>query len=209
MKTQYIVSLLFLIGVGTLLVTIVSGTFTADAFNPVNAAERSDLIVHGTVTDIGNAGWFMPDDGQDVYHPVTISVKDTFKGVQQEKVTFNVRGGKFLLSRSSVMVSTAASFSEGEEVVMMLQERNGTYYAMGQPGKYKVTNGSVQVMEPERKRITVEELRTLVQDTGAEVVTLDETQSSPGLPVKQVTGLLLVAIAALSLGAFFGKKRTQ
>jgi hypothetical protein len=63
-------------------------------------------------------------------------------------------------------ISTAAQFSEGEEVVVMLEEQEDRFYmTTGYATKYEVNNDTIQLLEPERKNITVDKMESIVENT--------------------------------------------
>lgn len=145
-----------------LLVSGVTGLIAAEGHNPENAANSSDAVIHGIVSDIADSGEVAE------HHPVRIDVFDAFKGNRSELVgrnlpntiTVQVKGTK------RMSVSTAAKFTEGEEVVVMLQERNDRFYmTTGYATKYEVQNGSIELLEPERRNITVEQMESIVENT--------------------------------------------
>lgn len=151
---------------GLIVFLLVSGLGAASwvegAFNPADVAQRSDTVVHGVVTETTAS-------------TVTINVTDVFKGDTDNPITVQLRGG------AGADVSTAASFSAGEEVVVMLQQINGTVQVTsGQPGKYLVENGTVAIREPEQKRITVGQLRDIVQEP--------ETTNITAIPSAEISG---------------------
>lgn len=163
MNWRNIVSLLLCSGMFVFLTTSVSGSFISGAFGPADTAQESDLVIHGTVTTVEPSGGH-PTKIHDVTHPVTIDVHNVFKGEAGNTIMIQVGGS------DRVGISTAASFSEGEEVIVMLQKdettpyREELYYPnSGEPGKYLVTDGTVEVKYPERKRITVEQMQEIVQ----------------------------------------------
>ncbi|MFB6213066.1 MAG: hypothetical protein ABEJ07_00670 [Candidatus Nanohaloarchaea archaeon] len=117
-----------------------AGLFAAGAFDPAENANESDLVVHGEVVYIGQAG-YIPLRGTEISHPVTVRVNETFKGEARGSVTFRVAGGTIPGVRG-VHVSTAPDFERGEEVVVMLQRsETGYMVTRGEPGKYEVVNG--------------------------------------------------------------------
>lgn len=173
MSHQKVLSLFFIVGVFLLFAIGVSGLFFAGAFNPAHLANSSDLVVHGTVTSVEPAGG-LSTDRYDVNHPVTLRVIGVFKGNVGDSITIQVGGD------NTTGISTAASFSEGEEVVVMLQEQNAAahpyidklyYLTAGQPGKFLVTKDTIQLQEPDRKRITVEQMKEIVQNPEAVNIT--------------------------------------
>lgn len=137
-----------------LLTTGTTGLIVAEAHNPENAASDSNLVVYGTVTDIAGSG-AVPE-----HHPVRINASEVFKGDALDTVTVQVKGTE------RIDISTAASFTEGEEVVVMLEERDGRYYmTSGYATKYGVENSTIELVAPERKNITVDEMKSIVEDS--------------------------------------------
>ena len=138
-----------------ILVSTVTGLIAARGHHPENAAQDSDLVVHGEVSNIAESGEIAE------HHPVQINVTEVFKGNTSNTITIQVKGTE----RTSV--STAAQFSEGEEVVVMLEEREDRFYmTTGYATKYEVSsNDTIQLVAPERKNITVAEMESIVEQT--------------------------------------------
>lgn len=137
-----------------ILTSAVTALMAAEARNPENAAAKSDIVVHGNVSSIANSGFVAR------HHPVWINITEVFRGnTSSGTLKIQVEGDK------SYSVSTAASFTEGEEIIVMLKERNNQYYMTnGYATKYEVQNNSIQLLEPERKNITVDEMQSIVEN---------------------------------------------
>ncbi len=158
-------SLLLVSGLVLLFTPMASASWAQDAFNPITTANESDVIVHGTVVEIQDSGG-TPTPMHDTTHPVTLDIHEVIKGnVSGDHLTIQVGGG------GGVWISTAASFSMDEEVILLLQQHQSTassqpiyYLTSGQPGKYTVTNGTVQITEPVTKRITVKDIKQLLRE---------------------------------------------
>lgn len=149
-----------------------TGLIAAEGHKPENAAKDSDAVVHGTVSNIAESG----DVAE--HHPVQIDVIDAFKGNRTKllgknlsnTVTVQVKGTERL------DVSTAADFTEGEEVVVMLEEQDDRFYmTTGYATKYEVNNNTIQLVAPERKNITVAEMESIVEQTS------NSNSTSPGM----------------------------
>lgn len=140
-----------------IMVSAASGLIAAEAHVPENAANSSDAVVHGTVSNIADSGEVAE------HHPVVIDVIDVFKGnISSETVIVQVKGTE------RMDISTAADFTEGEEVVAMLQEEDGRYYmTSGYATKYEVGNDSIELLGPEQKNITLQEMESIVENTTA------------------------------------------
>ena len=68
------------------LVSTVTGLIAAEGHNPENAAQDSDLVVHGMVSSISSSGEVAE------HHPVKIDVTEVFKGNASDTVTVQVKG---------------------------------------------------------------------------------------------------------------------
>jgi len=158
---------MLLVAVFLLLVSTAASIVAAGGHNPENAAQKSDLVIHGNVSSI--------DYSRDVegHHPVQINVSEVFKGnTTSRSVTVQVGGTE------RMSVSTAASFTEEEEVVVMLEQKGRHYYmTAGYATKYEVENGSIQLVAPERRHFTVEEIETIVEDAPASNKTSQEDEA--------------------------------
>lgn len=190
------VRVLLVTGLLLLLTAGATGLFASGAFDPERLAESSDVVVRGTVTAVEPSGG-LPTDRYDVNHPVTLRVTDVFKGEAGDSITIQVGGSE------QTYISTA-SFTEGEDVVVMLQEQDANahphidtlyYLTAGHPGKFTVTDGTVQVDEPEQKRVTVDYLKDIVQRTDTADVSgsperdvEDNTPDESAHPTGAVTG---------------------
>lgn len=155
-----------------LLVSGAAGLIAAEGHKPENAAKDSDAVVHGTVSNVAESG-----EGAE-HHPVKIDVIDAFKGNRikllgknlSNTVTVQVKGTE------RMDVSTAADFTEGEEVVVMLEEQDDRFYmTTGYATKYEVNNDTIQLVAPERKNITVAEMESIVEQTS------NSNGTSPGM----------------------------
>lgn len=159
------------------LTTAGAGLFVAGASDPANAARDADLVVHGTVIGVEQCPSGAPSfQSTDVFHPVHIQVQDVFAGnVSGETVTINAAGSEL----AGVWVSTAASFSRGEEVVVMLQEHEDhLYMTTGSASKYHVNStglirlsehavnatGDTVPRDPEDRTINLTEMARIVHD---------------------------------------------
>jgi len=158
--------LLLLGGMSTLFAATVSGVWAAGPFSPARLASASDVVVHGTVTTVESSGG-LPTDRYEVNHPVTVRVADVFKGAVGDSIRLQVGGD------TDTYISTAANFTEGEEVTVMLQQQNASahphidtlyYLTAGSSGKYTITDGTVEIREPEQKNITTEQMKEIVQN---------------------------------------------
>lgn len=130
-----------------LLSSLGTASWVEGAFNPENTAQKSDAVIYGEVSETTDFG-------------ARISITKVFKGNPSNPVTVRLRNGP------GKDVSTSASFSTGREVIVMLQSVNHTYQVTtGKPGKYLVKNGTVEIREPEKKRITVEKFQEIIQKT--------------------------------------------
>ena len=75
---------------------------------------KSERIVHGQV----EAMEFRKVEGR-VYTYVTLEVEETFKGPEEERVTFRVLGGRH--GELITLVHGTAQFEQGEEVIVFLE----------------------------------------------------------------------------------------
>lgn len=149
MNLRNTASLVLLTGVFVLLVSSVSGVWAAGSFNPAKTAQESDVVVHGTVSDITPVG------------DPTITVIEVLKG---EPETENI---EVYTRKQGTAQTEYGTFSEGEEVIIMLQEHNGTYpYEMthSRASKYGITNDIIQIKEPVQRNITVEQMKQIVEN---------------------------------------------
>lgn len=129
------------------LTTAGAGLFVAGASDPANTARDADLVIHGTVIGVEQCPSGAPSfQSTDVFHPVHVQMQDVLAGnVSGDTVTINVAGSE----TAGIWVSTAASFSRGEEVVVMLQEHEDhLYMATGSASKYHVnSSGTIRLSE--------------------------------------------------------------
>lgn len=145
------------------LVSNAAGLIAAEGHNPKNAAQDSDLVIHGTVSNIAESGEVTE------HHPIQINVTETFKGNTSDTVKVQVKGTE------RMSVSTAAQFTEGEEVVVMLEDKEDRFYmTTGYATKYEVNNDTIQLVAPEHKNITLTEMEEIVENTA-----LSTTNNSP------------------------------
>ncbi|QGA80856.1 hypothetical protein [Candidatus Nanohalobium constans] len=153
-----------------LLVSGAACLIAAEGHNPENAAEDSEVVVHGIVSNIAGSGEVAK------HHPVKINVTEVFKGNTSDTVTIQIQG------TDRMSVSTAAQFTEGEEVVVMLEEQEDCYYMTnGYATKYEVSeNDTIQLVAPERKNITVAEMESIVEQTSNSNSTSPEVQQREG-----------------------------
>lgn len=165
MANTYDITGLLLLSVLILLCAAsVSGLFSAEAHNLENAAQKSDIVVHGTVIDISSSG------DVENHHPVVIEAEEVLRGNISGNLTIQVQGSE------EYHVSTAANFTENEEVVVMLQEREKTYYmTAGYATKYEVHNNTVELVEPQPKNVTLDELAEIVENNQR----TSETETNP------------------------------
>lgn len=142
-------SVLLLGSILVLLSSSVAGLWMAGSFNPAKTAPLSDVIVHGTVIEVTPVG------------DPTIKVIEVLKG---EPETEHI---KVYTRKRGMVQSEYGTFSEEEEVIIMLEEHNGTYpYEMthSRASKYGITNGTIQLKEPERKNITVAQMKEIIEN---------------------------------------------
>jgi hypothetical protein len=139
-----------------------TGLIAAEGHNPENAAQDSDLVVHGVVSSISSSGEVAE------HQPVKIDVIDAFKGNRTELLGKNLSNTITVQVKGTerMSVSTAAQFSEGEEVVVMLEEQEDRFYmTTGYATKYEVNNDTIQLVAPEQRNITLAEMENIVENT--------------------------------------------
>ncbi|WP_414836317.1 hypothetical protein [Candidatus Nanohalococcus occultus] len=143
--------------------SVVTGLIAAGGHNPEDAAQKSDAVIYGAVSSISESGEVTE------HHPVKIDVIDAFKGNKTELLGRNLSNTVTVQVKGTerMDVSTAADFTEGEEVVVMLEEQGGRYYmTTGYATKYEVSNNdTLQLVAPERKNITVAEMESMVENS--------------------------------------------
>lgn len=114
---------------------------------------QSDVVVRGTVGEVGEARWSTesgerpwsldPLESHLIYRPVEVNVTETFKGNASGTVHVMAEGGP--RDGYTLLFNDMPSFSEGEEVVLFLSwSEPGSYmgtYRVAQPG-YRVVTGS-------------------------------------------------------------------
>jgi hypothetical protein len=151
---------------------------------PENIAADSDLVLYGAVDSISNSS------SVEGYHTVNLEVIESLRGEAGGVVPVEIRGNE------EMEVSTAPSFSRGEEVVVMLQEREDGYYmTRGYASKYEVENNTIELGAPERKNITVAKMESMVEEspapnnTAGEVSEEREDKSGAGL-IENLVSLL-------------------
>ena len=117
-----------------LLVAIPAAASTFVETSVEETARSSDAVVHGTVLSATSR---MTQDGRRVVTEVEIAVDGTWKGATEPVVRVIVPGGR--VGRIAQIVDAAATFEEGEEVVVFLARRGTTWRVMGHAlGKYRV-----------------------------------------------------------------------
>jgi hypothetical protein len=97
-------------------------------------ARSSDAVVHGRVLSATSR---LTQDGRRVVTEVEIAVDRSWKGAAGSVVRVIVPGGR--VGRIAQIVDAAATFEQGEEVVVFLARRGTTWRVMGHAlGKYRV-----------------------------------------------------------------------
>ncbi len=103
-------------------------------------ARSSDAVVRGKVLSATSR---LTQDGRRVVTEVEIAVDGTWKGAAEPVVRVVVPGGR--VGRIAQLVDAAATFEEGEEVVVFLARRGATWRVMGHAlGKYRVEGAQAQ-----------------------------------------------------------------
>ena len=142
----------------------VAGSWVGGASDPARAAQDADHIIHGTIIGVEQCSSGAPSfQGTDVFHPVHLAVENVFVGNSTDTViTMDMAGSE----TAGVRVSTAASFSEGEEVVVMLQEHEDHLYLnSGANARYPVnSSGIIRLREPEDHNITLTEMAGIIHN---------------------------------------------
>ncbi len=109
-----------------------AATFVATSVE--ETARSSDAVVRGRVLSTAAR---LTRDGRGVVTEVEVAVESAWKGAPEGTVRLVVPGGS--VGRIAQIVDAAATFEEGEEVVVFLARRGATWRVMGQAlGKYRV-----------------------------------------------------------------------
>lgn len=147
-----------------------SSSFAAKSYNVSFAAENADIIVRGTVTDIGEGRWptetgakpptVTEDDMKGIYHPVTIQVAETLKGPERSEITLRVGTGT--VGNYTHRDPSAPSYREGEQVLVFVQEWNGHHRTLWKElGTFNIEQDVIDrgdVPDGYRSRINVSDL---------------------------------------------------
>lgn len=103
-------------------------------------ARSSDVVVQGKVLSATSR---MTADGRRIVTEVEIAVERAWKGVPDAVVRVVVPGGR--VGRVAQLVDAAATFEEGEEVVVFLARRGPSWRVMGHAlGKYRVVGAEAR-----------------------------------------------------------------
>jgi hypothetical protein len=103
-------------------------------------ARSSDAVVHGRVLSRASR---MTTDGRAIVTEVEIAVDRAWKGAPESVVRVFVPGGR--VGKIAQAVDAAATFDEGEEVVVFLARRGPAWRVMGHTlGKYRVVGSEAR-----------------------------------------------------------------
>jgi hypothetical protein len=115
-----------------------AATFVATSVE--EAARSSEAVVRGRVVSSASR---LTRDGRGVVTEVEVAVDSAWKGAPDATVRFVVPGGR--AGRIAQVVDAAATFDEGEEVVVFLGRRGPAWRVMGHAlGKYRVVGGEAR-----------------------------------------------------------------
>jgi hypothetical protein len=109
-----------------------ASTFVATSVE--EAARSAEAVVRGRVVSTASRP---TRDGRGVVTEVEVAVDEAWKGAPDATVRLVVQGGR--AGRVAQLVDGAATFEQGEEVVVFLGRRGDTWRVMGlAQGKYRV-----------------------------------------------------------------------
>ncbi len=117
-----------------------AGAATFVSMSVEETARSSDAVVRGRVLSTASR---LTRDGRGIVTEVEIGVESAWKGAPEATVRVVVRGGR--VGSIAQWVDAAATFEEGEEVVVFLARRGAGWRVMGQAlGKYRVEGGAAR-----------------------------------------------------------------
>ncbi len=120
----------------SLLIALAAPAFAATfvAMSVEEVARSSDAVVRGRVLSTTSR---FTRDGRRIVTDVEIGVESAWKGAPETTVRIVVPGGR--VGSIAQWVDAAATFEDGEEVVVFLARRGAVFRVMGQAlGKYRV-----------------------------------------------------------------------